>query len=156
MKTFNFNCLPEQLYAWAQQSQGVPSGVNVGHREATEILFTTLFPNIRNYQTRYSPGSDSHSADAGKRSVDIQPFYRRAGRSDIKIFKVRITDTTDNCQTVISSINKSGLLQGNDLIEEKVREAVAIQDAEEAARFKKNLYFSIPIFVLIIVLAFSI
>ncbi|MDQ5962813.1 MAG: hypothetical protein QG653_620, partial [Patescibacteria group bacterium] len=50
MKTSSFRCLPEQLYEWARQSQGIAPEIHVGLQEATEILFTTLFPNIRNHQ----------------------------------------------------------------------------------------------------------
>lgn len=157
MKTLEFTCLPQQLYEWARRSPQLPCGVNVGPCEIAEMLFITLFPNIRNYSMGYSGLSYGFSASekgltSGERSVEIRQFHRRAVGGDVTVYTVTITDTDKGVQSALDTIREFGLLDGEALIDGEVRARTVLYKQKEAAERKKIYRIFATLFMLAAVL----
>ena len=130
----------------------------MGPGEIAEILFITLFPNIRNYSMGYDGlrGEFSVSENdpkSGERSVEVCRCYRRAVSRNVTIYTVTITDTDKGVQSALDLIRESGLLDGDALIENEVRSRAVLCKQKEAAEVKKIYRIFAAIFMLLVVLA---
>jgi hypothetical protein len=154
LKSTTFNCLQDQLLEFARQSQKIPIGVAFGNSEATEAIFTTLFPKNKQYTKGYTPGIDEYSCadnarSGGKRSVEVARVYRIVEGSELlPIVRVRITDEVDGTEHIIPVI--SNLLRGQLLIDEHV---ARIRTTNEQVRIQKSRLTTLVVTMIVLGLA---
>ncbi len=156
MKEVAFDCLPSQLYGWARSSGQVPKGIEVGDREALEVLFAMLFPHVREYEVY----ADLCKAKGGGQSIRLIPQYEPVRDEEghqldqmgmVAIRHAIIVDNVEGTGSVLAKLEGTGLLRGQELIAKRL--AQTRTEGEKRLKESRDFERRVLLALLAIVLA---